>query len=114
MSHSLGSIISKANISAIVRSEEQVQKLQHLGVNVILADLLNEHAVQDIVHGHESMWKRFNPGDIGKKSTDPSYFVKLMSLYTWQAHTIPGSYRILSKPLEIVARAPEQKHILFM
>ncbi|OAQ65933.1 nad dependent epimerase dehydratase family protein [Pochonia chlamydosporia 170] len=47
------SAIGKANISAIVRREEQIERLQKLGITVICVDLLDEVAIHDIVQSHK-------------------------------------------------------------
>ncbi len=52
--------IEKTNISTAVRSEEQVQSLSKLGINVIELDLSDEVAVNKAIIGNESvfgLWK---------------------------------------------------------
>jgi hypothetical protein len=65
MKHSGGSIVAdfisrtsgpikEATISTTVRSDEQVQALSNLGINVIKLDLSDKQAVLDAVLGNES------------------------------------------------------------
>ena len=46
--------IKAGNITAAVRREEQISKLSHLGVNVVLLDVNDEQAVREAVLSNES------------------------------------------------------------
>lgn len=53
ISHTSGPIRG-ADIHAAVRTDEQVQQLLKLGINVVQVDLSNEAAVLDVIIRHES------------------------------------------------------------
>ena len=50
--------IKATNITAAVRREEQISKLSHLGVNVILLDVNDEEAVRQAVLSNKSTLSR--------------------------------------------------------